>query len=275
MTAPGAGFVTVLRSRSGVLTKKIARGPSGWHVTGFSAGAWYTALQMPVDGFDRMVTGLDWLSGQPACAVVRGRVRHGVDHSRCRRLCDRVLHGDAVTLDPAANQVLGIDVDSLPEPLGCTFAAEPEDGIEHAISRLPEVFHEAYCWWQATGSAGIKPGIRCRLWFWLSRPIEDAEAKGWLASAPIDRSLYSPAALHYVAAPILAPGTNSPVARRCGVRRGLDDTVAVPAEMPRLERQAVPVALDGQELSTMDLEQLAAAAGRSRTVRAIWTGERS
>lgn len=275
MTAHDTGSVTVLRSLNGVLTKRVSRGPSGWHVTGFSAGTWYAMLQMPADSFDQLVTGLDWLSGQPACAVVRGRIRSGVDSLRCRRLCDRVLHGDAVTLDPAANHVLGIDVDSLPEPLGCTFAAEPEEGIEHAISRLPEAFHEASCWWQATGSAGIKPGIRCRLWFWLSRPIEDAEAKGWLAGAPVDRSLYSPAALHYVAAPILAPGTSSPVARRHGVRRGLDDVVAVPAELPRLERQSLPVALDGRELSTTDLEHLAAAAGRSRTVRAIWTGERS
>ena len=66
-----------------------------------------------------------------------------------------------------------------------------------------------------------------------------------------------------------------PVARRSGIRRGLTDVVEVPAELPRIERQAVPVALDGQELNAADLERLAAAAGRSRTVRAIWTGERA
>ena len=102
-----------------------------------------------------------------------------------------------------------------------TFAAEPEDGVEHVLGLLPEPFAEASCWWQATGSAGIKPGIRCRLWFWLSRPVSDGEAKGWLAGCPVDRSLFTPVALHYTAPPILAPGTPDPVVRRSGVRRGL------------------------------------------------------
>jgi hypothetical protein len=126
------------------------------------------------------------------------------------------------------------------------------------------------------GSAGIKPGIRCHLWWWLSRAISDAEAKGWLAGAPVDRSLYAPVALHYVAAPLLAPGTPDPVIRRCGFRQGLVDTVEVPDELPRIAPiRAEAVALDGLEPSEADLEALAAAARRSRAVRAIWKGERT
>jgi hypothetical protein len=134
---------------------------------------------------------------------------------------------------------------------------------------VPEPFADASCWWQATGSAGVKPGIRVRLWFWLSRPVSDAEAKGWLRGCPLDRSLYTPVALHYVAAPILEAGAHDPVGRRHGVRRGLGDVVRVPAELPVVKAlDAPPVALDGTELTEADLAAVPAA-------RAIWTGERA
>ena len=127
--------VTILRSRGGVLTKRIGYGPTGWQVTGFSAGVWYAALLMPATCFDEMTVGLDWLSGQQACAIVRGQLRAGVDRTRCRRLCDRALHGDAVTFEPAARR-WWIDIDGL--PIRTAFAAEPEAGVEHVIGLLPE-----------------------------------------------------------------------------------------------------------------------------------------
>jgi hypothetical protein len=268
--------VIILRSHAGVLAKRIALLATGWCVSDFSAGIWYTAFQRTVDGIGDLAGLLDRGSGASRCAIIRGQPRPGVDRRRCRRLSDPVAHGDRVTFDPQARRWLAGDIDHLLEPLGCTFAAEPEDGIEHAIAQLPEPFWEASCWWQATGSAGIKPGIRCRLWWWLSRAISDAEAKGWLADAPVDRSLYTPVALHYVAAPLLAPGTPDPVIRRCGFRQGLVDTVEVPDQLPRIEPiRAEAVDIDGLELTEADLELLATAARRSRMVRAIWTGERT
>lgn len=70
-------------------------------------------------------------------------------------------------------------------------------------SFLPEQFHAAQCFACATSSAGIKPGGRARLFFWLSRPISDDEARAWLAPyAPqIDTSIYSPIQPIYVCAP--------------------------------------------------------------------------
>ena len=209
-------------------------------------------------------------------AVVRGRLLPHADPARCRRLSDRAAHGDAVTFAPALRRWLALDVDGVPEPLCLTFAAEPEAGVEHVLGMLPEPFADASCWWQATSSAGIKPGIRCRLWFWLSRPVSDGEAKGWMAGHPVDRSLFTPVALHYTAAPILAAGMPDPVIRRSGVRRGLSDLVEVPGELPLVATIAAsPVSLDAAELTAADLEALALAALRSRAARAIWTGERS
>ena len=92
---------------------------------------------------------------------------------------------------------------------------------------------------------------------------------------PVDRSLFTAVALHYMAPPILAPGTPEPVVRRCGVRQGLGDTVRSPPFCLPPRYAACPVKLDGEELSSADLAALAAAVRRSPTVRAIWTGERA
>lgn len=271
-----ADVMTILRAHHGNLTKTIGHRADGWQIHDYTAGAFYAAYPQSVTCFAELVDTLESVSRYPQCAVLRGEIAPGVDARRCRRLSDRAKHGDNVTFVAAARRWLAADVDSLPEPPGCIFAAEPEDGIEHAIAQLPEPFHDASCWWQATSSAGVKPGIRCRLWFWLSRPVDDAEAKGWLKCHPVDRSIFTPVGLHYVAAPILEPGTPDPVIRRQGVRTGLEDAVEVPMRLPRIEPiTAEPVRLDGQELTEADVAALTAAVRRCPRVRAIWTGERT
>ena len=69
------------------------------------------------------------------------------------------------------------------------------------------------------------------------------------AGRPVDRSIYTPVAPHYMADPVSSAGMADPMIRRHGVRRGLDDMVEVPAgrEVPALE--PAPVALDGHELT--------------------------
>ena len=144
------------------------------------------------------------------------------------------------------------------------------------LELLPDPFQEASCWWQATSGAGIKPGIRCRLWFKLSRDIADGEAKGWLAGYPVDSSIFCAVTPHYTAAPILGPGVADPVARRHGSRQGLVDTVEVPDELQAvapIAREAV--VLDGAELSDNAIAALTAAVRASPTVRDIWTGRRT
>jgi hypothetical protein len=270
-----ADQVVILRSLGGPLAKRIGQGPSGWRTQSFSAGAWFSVHQRALGSFLDYSTLLDRVSGDPRSAIVRGRKLPHVDSSRCRRLSNRAAHGGTVTFEPTPRRWLALDIDSVPEPACLTFAAEPEAGVEHVLTLLPEAFAEASCWWQATSSAGVKQGIHCRLWFWLDRSVSDGEAKGWLACYPVDRSLFTPVALHYTAPPILGPGTPPPVARRSGIRRALSDTVEVPPELPATETAtASPVAIDAEELTADDLARLSAAVRRSAAARAIWSGER-
>ncbi len=77
----------------------------------------------------------------------------------------------------------------------------PEAAAPYLASLLPPAFRGCGCVIQATASAGIKPGIRARLWYLTDRSVGDAEAARWLAEAPVDRSLYRPVQAHYTAAP--------------------------------------------------------------------------
>ena len=225
-----------------------------------------------LDAIARVLTSV---SADPHVCVVRGRPLPHIDPTCCRRLSDRIEHGDAVTFEPAARRWIALDVDGAPEPPCTTFVAEPEECVGHVVGRMPAPFTEASYWWQATGSAGVKPGVRCRAWFRLSRPVSDAEAKGWLKGSPADPSLFSPVAPHYVAAPILGPGVRDPMIRRHGIHRGLTDEVEVPADLPAARAvEAVRVDLSGQEPTETDLLVVAEAALLSRTVREIWAGER-
>jgi hypothetical protein len=92
---------------------------------------------------------------------------------------------------------------------------------------LPAEFRRASCILQATSGAGIKPGIRARAWYWLDRPVSDAEAKRWLGAAPVDLSLFRAVQLHYTAAPVFR-GCPDPLPQRLWLMPGEREVVPVP-----------------------------------------------
>ena len=217
-TDPGTAIdrLTVLRTHGRPLTKCLR--PDG-SLVAYANAKHFTVREVAVGSLDDLVAAFDRLSRDPRCAVIRGLPVEGLDRQRALRR--------KTNFAPAPRRWLAVDVDGVDEPIGLTFAAEPEAGAEYVRdSLLPPAFENAVCWWQATSSAGIKPGIRARLWFWCNRPVGDAEAKRWLADAPVDPTLYGPVTLHYVAAPIVEPGARDPIARRQGVLDG--DDVVVP-----------------------------------------------
>ena len=272
-------LVTILRSaeidgRRPVLTKHLMREGDAVTIVPFSGGRLFDVTSAR-------------LRLRVARSAARARIAPAPTAAWCAaRFCPMsradisaacpivAMHGKAVTFEEQARSWLALDIDGVPDP-DC-FPADPEAGVEHVLELLPAPFQEASCWWQATSSAGVKPGIRCRLWFKLSRDIADGEAKGWLAGYPVDSSIFCAVAPHYTAAPILGPGVADPVTRRFGVRQGLIDTVEVPDELPfvvPIARQAVE--LDGAELSYDALAALTSAVRASPVVRAIWTGRQT
>jgi hypothetical protein len=112
--------------------------------------------------------------------------------------------------------------------------------VRAAVITLPAEFHDASAYWQLTSGAGIKPGIRLRLWYWLDRPVNDDEAKRWFEGAPVDTSLYCANTPHYTAAPIFDPPELDPVPLRSGFWWRHYNVVAVPGlrEKPKPKPQA-------------------------------------
>ena len=104
-----------------MLTKRIG---AGRRVVGFTAGALFLVHEQPVAGFPDMTDLLPRVAADPYMCVVRGAVLPHVDRRCCRRLCDRTLHGDAVTFEPAARRWIALDIDGLDDP-EC-FPADPE-----------------------------------------------------------------------------------------------------------------------------------------------------
>jgi hypothetical protein len=120
------------------------------------------------------------------------------------------------------------DIDGDDDPAPIDPVRDWAHALRGVIITLPPEFHDASVWWSMTSSAGIKPGIRLRLWYWLDRPVSDEEAKRWLRRSPVDHSLYGAVGIHYTAAPIFDPPGLDPVPLRSGFWWRHSNAVAVP-----------------------------------------------
>jgi hypothetical protein len=192
----------------------------------FDPSAWQ--LDCTEDVFELLTI----LEPQTAAAIIRGALKPDfADRGEVlRRYRDH--HGDTAAFAPAARQWLMVEVDSLPCPPGVD-PKDPELAGGAARMVLPKEFRSARAVVQLSSGAGIKDGLRVHLWFWLDRPVSDAEAKRWLKSAPVDLAVYQPVGIHYTAAPVF-DGVENPCPERLALLPGYAE-VAVP-DLPDPER---------------------------------------
>ena len=177
-------------------------------------------VEVPITGLDDLEQLLRLLAQRPHCCVVRGAIADAKRTKGVRRL----LHpdpdtGDAATLREWPRRWVALDFDRLQRPEWI----EPVDLVSCAavaIETLPDEFQGACFVVQATASQGIKPGIRIRLWAWLSRPASGGELKWWLRTAPVDQSAFGAVQLIYTASPIFSPGAKDPIPQRIEVVPG-------------------------------------------------------
>lgn len=212
-TAPGA--LTILRAPGKRLTKLIT--PAG--IVGYDRASVFEvdAVRIEcVEDLHELLSGVD-----ERTAVIRGVLRLEFAGRPLVLRRSRPRPGVPERFAPAARSWLMVDVDGLPAPLG----VDPCDPLVAggALRRaLPAPFRVARAVVQLSSTVGLEPGvIKGHLWYWLSRPITDAEAKRWLAAAPVDLALYHPIQLHYVANPIFQD-VDDPVHERLAVLPGLE-----------------------------------------------------
>jgi len=198
-------------------------------------------VEVPITGLDDLEQLLRLLAQRPDCCVVRGGIADAERSKGVRRL----LHpdpdtGDAATLREWPRRWVALDFDRLQRPEWI----EPVDLVSCAavaIETLPDEFQGACFVVQATASHGIKPGIRIRLWAWLSRPASGGELKWWLRTAPVDQSAFSAVQLIYTASPLFSAGAKDPIPQRIEVVPGESVVVMPPSGVlkpPRWGRQS-------------------------------------
>jgi hypothetical protein len=207
----GGDTITVIRARGRRLAKRVQEDGS---IDAYDSARTYDLFAIDVANLAALERLLRVLLGRPDCAVVRGGI---IDQARTRRV-RRLVHldrktGECPTLEERPRSWLALDVDSDARPEG----VRPDDlpGCwAAAVGGLPSAFRDAACIVQASGSHGLKPGMRLRLWYWLDRPLAGREAKRWLRGVPVDASVFRPAQVIYTAAPVFDRQADDPLPTR-------------------------------------------------------------
>ena len=236
MTTPDT--LTVIRARGRRLAKVIRADGA---VVSYDDAKHFDLFSMPVQDLEGLHRLLQRLLHRPDCAVVRGEI---VDPNRgqwVRRLLYRDNEtGDVPTLQAVPRWWLAVDVEGVQRPAG----VPPTDLAACAAAaavRLPEALRGAECIVQASGSHGLKPDIRLRLWYWLSRAATGEELQCWFRGTSADLCVFRPAQVIYTAAPVVADGAIDPLPQRLVTLPGAACvSVPAPSELAPPPRPSAP-----------------------------------
>ena len=216
--------ITVLQCAMGCrATKRVSMAG----ISDYACGRWFATTTAPAAGIAEAARVLGELEREPRLFIIRAMLIAGRHPGRVRRL----LYPDPKTKDQpyfeaCPRRWAGLDFDALTLPEGVD-PVDLEAVAAVAIARLPEPFRRASCWAQLTSGAGIKPGGRVRLFYWLERATTGAELKRWLRGVPgLDTSTLNDVTPNFVAAPIFA-AVADPVPVRSRLIAGEVDSVVV------------------------------------------------
>lgn len=225
--------MTVVHSFGPRLAKQIVRQADGSvSIEGFENARNFSVESLALDGLEALAGWLERYENDRRSAVIRAALRPGVNADRVRRTLHEQINPDGALESPCfrakARRWVALDLDGIPVPE----AVDPKRGlIGHLVGLLPTSFAGADLILQFTGSAGFKPGIRARLWFWLDRAVSGSELKRWFARRPVDPACFGDVQLIYIARPVLI-GTREPHPKRIHFLKGAKRMVGVPDLKP-------------------------------------------
>lgn len=223
--APERDTLTVIRARGRRLAKLIEAGGA---VLGYDGAYLFDLYTVEVADLDALAALLARLHSRSDCAVVRAAVADPARVRGVRRLVNPCPEtGERPTLRDVPRRWAALDFDDLAPPPGLDVRDLAGCGAV-ARAALPAPFRAARLLVGATGSHGVKPGLRLRVWAWLSRSTSGAELARWLRGCPVDAALFRPVQPIYTAAPVFAPGVSDPLPVRLAELPGAD-VVAVPS----------------------------------------------
>ena len=235
--------LTVLKSLAGQANKQvIAREGADPEIRGYSAGKYFLVLETPVANIGDLSSLLQSVEKHNAALVIRGAPRPDLDlkqkHRRTKENFQTPRNGRKWIL---------IDFDKIPLPSGLSLQQNVAAVCEFLITLLPHEFHAASYHWQLSSRAGLgDPSIASmHIWFWLNRPVSDAQLKAWgvwwnakAGLKIVDTALFNDVQAHYTAAPQFV-GMSDPFASRSGlVCKALDYVALVLPPTQELQKRA-------------------------------------
>jgi hypothetical protein len=232
--------ITVLRCARGLRLAKMIRSTG---MVDYDSTRTFDAWEVKVATFDDLCGIILRLIDRPRFCIVRGALINGPKATKIRRLVHAdPKTGDAATLRDVPHRWVALDIEGISRPEGID-ATDLIACARHALQRLPVAFRDAACLVQATAGHGIKPDLRLRVWFWLSRLTTGAELNRWLRGAPADASIFRSAQIIYTAAPVFE-GCEDHLPVRI-VRLAGSESVMVPsatalAPQPRQDPKPLP-----------------------------------
>lgn len=206
--------LTLLRSRGRRLCKFVA---ASGEIHGYDDAKTFDLTERTFSDLAGLHELLCELSERRDCCVVRGGI---ADRGRTRAV-RRLLRADGdcpATLIDVPRGWLALDVDGAEIPDYISGCSAFEMAM-FALTALGAPFISAGCVAQATASAGLKTGARCRVWLTLARPINGSEAAIWVSRLrrtlpAIDPASARPAQIIYTAAPIFENPEANPIKDR-------------------------------------------------------------
>ena len=235
--------ITKLSTKNRYLAKQFSQNDDGLiHTRGYDQAKSFYIELVDINDIHELSKLLTELEEQPFTCIIRG-----VPHSDTvledpvfrRKYIEGKNSQEFPFLDEAIPWLL-LDIDTLPLREGYDYIDQPELVVRHAISKLPEDFHNVYCHWQFSSSAGVKDlnTIKLHLWFWLGFPYDSYTLKQWakqlnnLRGRLLDDSVYNPVQIHYTAAPIFHGKAKDPLNIRSGLLEGGRETVNINLDFP-------------------------------------------
>ncbi|MBK8994140.1 MAG: hypothetical protein IPM35_00100 [Myxococcales bacterium] len=227
--------VTLLQCADDLIATKHVRLDAGNVVVTRSSDkiTYWAWTQVEVDGIHLLSELLSQVALEPRVCIIRGEPLPGIPSAGVRRCSNHdTKTGEAPTFTSVERRWVAFDFDRVELSEEVDLVTDPEHAIRVLIrENLPPAFHGVTCHW--TLSASAAPGrtrvINARPWFWLDRPVSDAELKAWADAhgvPPSVKALFQAVQLHYVAAPRVEGQDWIP--RRFGLLVGERDTVTLP-----------------------------------------------
>lgn len=234
--------LTVLESAASIILTKRHRKDG---TDNYGDAKWYSFKEREVESLAELAQVIDSIQDSPSKAIILDQFVGAATASKAthndqpvfNEKTGRVRRVIEAFRDDATNIVCfdidgWVGTDALQnDPLG--WVSDPESVILEWIEKyLPSEFQNVDFYWQVSSSAGLKPGVRAHVWFWVADQVTKGQIAAWVekfikVESTVDKSLYSRVRIHYTATPIFE-GIEDPVPTRSGLFDSMmSDTVLI------------------------------------------------